>query len=154
MLIAHASIPADNPEKAALVLADILKGEATPFPPGGPGAFMAWSSDGATFLEVIPRGQTLRQGAADAEFAPGEARRFTEMHLAIGIERPEAEIIEIAERAGWPALSADRGHGTFQLVEVWVDGAFLIEFLDPAQTKVYQERVTLARWKSIVSAPA
>jgi hypothetical protein len=33
--IAHASIPADNPKHVAEVLAEILSGEAMPFPPAG-----------------------------------------------------------------------------------------------------------------------
>lgn len=156
MLIAHASIPSDHPEKAARVLAEIMNGEVTPFPPGGPESFLAWSSDGKTFLEVIPRGRLLCYGTDEAEYRAGDAkeRRATEMHLAICVERSEADILEIAERAGWPTRSCDRGNGTFQLVEVWVDGSFLIEFLDPAQTRGYQERVSLARWKALISGEA
>ena len=37
-VIAHASIPADNPRQAAAVLAEMLGGEALPFPPAGPEA--------------------------------------------------------------------------------------------------------------------
>ncbi len=153
MLIAHASIPSDDPAKAARVLAEIMGGEVTPFPPGGPESFLAWSSDGKTFLEVIKRGRTLRYGTDEAEYRPGDDpdHRATEVHLAICVERPEADILEIAERAGWPTRSCDRGNGTFQLVEVWVDGTFLIEFLDPAQAKGYQERVTLAGWKALIA---
>ncbi len=156
MLIAHASIPSDDPVKAARVLAEIMGGEVTPFPPGGPEAFLAWSSDEKTFLEVIPRGRTLRCGTDEAEYVPGDEteRRATEIHLAICVERSEADILEVAERAGWPTRSCDRGNGTFQLVEVWVDGAFLIEFLDPAQTRGYQERVSLARWKALLGGEA
>lgn len=156
MLIAHASIPSDNPEKAARVLAEIMNGEATPFHPGGPDSFMAWSGDGAIFLELIKWGKHLRYGADEAEYGQGECvgRRSTETHLAICVDRPEAEILEIAEQAGWPTRACDRGNGTFQLVEVWVDGAFLIEFLDPAQTRIYRERVSLANWKALTSSPA
>lgn len=153
MLIAHASIPSDDPKKTACVLADIMGGEATPFPPGGPGSFMAWSSDGRTFLEVIERGRLLRYGTDEAEFKPGDDpdRRLTEMHIAICVERSEADIIEIAERAGWPVRACDRGNGTFQLVEVWVEGAFLIEFLDPKQARTYAERISLASWKAMMA---
>ncbi len=156
MLIAHASIPSDHPEKAARVLAEIMNGEVTPFPPGGPESFLAWSSDGKTFLEVIPRGRLLRYGTDEAEYRAGDdaGPHATETHLAICVERSEADILEIAERAGWPTRSCDRGNGTFQLVEVWVDGSFLIEFLDPAQAKGYQERVSLERWKALISGEA
>jgi hypothetical protein len=156
MLIAHASIPSDKPETAARVLAEIMGGEITPFPPGGPESFLAWSSDGRTFLEVIKRGRTLRYGTDEAEYRSGDGAelRETETHLAICVERSEADILEIAERAGWPTRSCDRGNGTFQLVEVWVDGTFLIEFLDPAQAKGYHERVSLERWKALISGEA
>lgn len=41
MMIAHASLPADNPRRVAEVLAEIMGGEALPFPPGGESAWMA-----------------------------------------------------------------------------------------------------------------
>jgi len=156
LLIAHASIPSANPAQAARVLAEIMGGEVTPFPPGGPESFLAWSSDGKTFLEVIPRGRLLHYGTDEAEYRAGDnaERHATETHLAICVERSEADILEIAERAGWPTRSCDRGNGTFQLVEVWIDGSFLIEFLDPAQAKGYQEKVSLARWKALISGEA
>jgi len=59
MKIAHASIPADDPKTVAHVLADMLQGEALPFPPAGPSAWMAWSGDGALELEVTPRGNVI-----------------------------------------------------------------------------------------------
>ena len=33
-------------------------------------------------------------------------------------------------------------NSAFALTEVWVEGAFMIEFLDPAETKRYREAVT------------
>jgi hypothetical protein len=155
MLIAHASIPSDNPKATAQALAEIMNGEAVRFFPGGPDAWMAWSGDGALYVEVIKRGRTLSYGPEQAEFRPGDGAegRLTESHLAICVDRAATEIVEIARRMGWPARPAERG-GYFSLVEVWVDGAFLIEFLDPAQTKVYAERVTLANWKALISSNA
>lgn len=156
MLIAHASIPSDNPETAARVLAEIMGGEATPFFPGGPDSFMAWSGDGTLFVELIKRGKEMRYGADGAEYSEGDSseRRLTEVHLAITVDRPAADIVAIAKRAGWKARAADRGNGYFHLVEVWVDNVFLIEFLDPAQTKIYRENVTLENWKALISSGA
>jgi hypothetical protein len=99
MFIAHASLPADQPERAARVLADIMQGEAMPFPPGGPHTWMAWAGDGS-------------------------------------------------RQAGWPAEQHDRG-GFFSVVEVWVEGAFLIEFLDPQQAASYRRSMTPAHWKAV-----
>jgi hypothetical protein len=146
--IAHASIPADNPKRAAEALAEILSGQATPFPPAGEDAWMAWSGDGEIQIEISRRGLALTRGEQEAEWrADGVSRRLSEVHLAICVARPAAEIIAIAGRAGWPARHCDRGGGIFQLTEVWVEGAFLIEFLDPAQTGRYREAITLENWK-------
>ena len=148
MQIAHISIGADNPKAAAHVLADIMQGEAIPFPPGGPDAWMAWSRDESLNIEVVTRGMTLYLDDDSAEWKrdPAYARR-SEMHAAITVDRPEAEIIEIARKAGWTARTCVRG-GLFSLVEVWVDNAFMLEFLDPAQTAVYKDVATLRNWKA------
>jgi hypothetical protein len=153
MSIAHASLPSDDPARAAQVLAQILGGEAVPFPPGGEGAWMAWSADGAIELEITQRGLAMTYGPEQGDWiADGATRRLSETHLAVCVETPEAEILAIAERAGWPARHCERGGGYFQLVEVWVDGAFLIEFLDPAQTATYKERVTPGKWKEFLAS--
>ncbi|HWA22615.1 MAG TPA: hypothetical protein VG735_09495 [Caulobacterales bacterium] len=156
MMIAHASIPADDPKLTAAVLAEILGGEAIRFPPGGPDAFMAWSGDGKIELEVVRRGRRISYKEAEGVWEMNNPEeRASEVHLAICVDRPESEIIAIAKRAGWPARHCDRGGGIFSLVEVWVDGAFMIEFLDPKQTQVYLERVTVANYKRMLQmAPA
>lgn len=64
--IAHASLPADNPQRAAEVLANILGGEALPFPPAGKDAWMAWSGDGNIEIEFSRRGLVLTYGAEEA----------------------------------------------------------------------------------------
>jgi hypothetical protein len=149
--IVHASIPADDPERAAKVLAEILQGEALPFPPAGSDAWMAWSGDGQVEIEISRRGLALTWGETEAEWQPdGIARRLSEVHLALSVDRPAAEVIAIAKRAGWPARPCDRGEGVFQLTEVWVEGAFMIEMLDPAQTAHYRKVVTLESWKSFL----
>jgi len=151
--IAHASIPADNPEFAAKVLAEIMQGEATPFPPAGPRSWIAWSGDGEVELEIAPRGHVLAHGDVQGYWIPQpQMSRFSEAHLAICVARPAEEIIAIAERAGWPARACDRDRGLFQLSEVWIDGAFMLEFLDPAQTARYREVVTPANWKRLLRA--
>ncbi|MBI1359362.1 MAG: hypothetical protein GC155_03665 [Alphaproteobacteria bacterium] len=149
MLIAHCSIPADNPQSAAQVLAEIMQGEAVRFPPAGPHAWMAWSGDGEVEFEVVPRGATLHYDPEEGAWREDEsAGRRSEVHVAVCVNRPETEIIAIAKRAGWPARHCERGGGYFSLAEVWVDGVFMIEFLDPAQTAVYKKRVTARNWKA------
>lgn len=150
MIIAHASLPADQPEQAARVLAEILQGEALPFPPGGPQTWMAWSRDEQIELEIAPRGLAMDRGADGANWRTPQmgGPRLSEAHLAVGVDRPAEEILAIARRAGWPAEQHDRG-GFFRVVEVWVEGAFLIEFLDPEQTAAYRRSMNRANWKNV-----
>ena len=153
--LAHASIPADDPKRAAEVLAEIMSGEALPFPPGGPDSWMAWSGDGSVEIEISRRGLAITYGKDQAEWrSDGMARRLSEAHLALCVERPAAEVMAIAQKAGWPTRSCSRG-GAFQLTEVWVEGAFMVEVLDPAETAHYRQVVTLANWKRFLAgAPA
>ncbi len=109
---------------------------------------MAWSGDGQTELEIVQRGAVIKYDELQGNWSQdGERHYGSEVHLAICVDRPEDEIIAIAKKAGWPARHCERGGGYFSLVEVWVEGVFIIEFLDPAQTRIYKERVTLQNWK-------
>ena len=150
--IAHASIPADDPKRAAEVLADIMGGEALPFPLAGADSWMAWSGDGSVELELSRRGLAVTCGKEQAEWKPdGVARRLSEVHLALCVDRPAAEVQAIAKKAGWPARHCDRGGGFFSLTEVWVEGTFMIEVLDPAQTRRYREVMTRDGWKRLLT---
>jgi hypothetical protein len=148
MMIAHASLPADDPRRVAEVLAEIMEGEALPFPPGGPNTFMAWSRDEAIELEIIPRGRLMAPDPVEGGNWREEqaSPRRSEAHLAIAVSRALEDIMAIARREGWTTGDFDRG-GFFRVVEVWVENAFLIEFLDPAQTAAYKRTMTRANWK-------
>ncbi len=148
MRLIHASIPADDPANVADVVADIMGGEALPFPPAGPQGRMAWSGDGMISLEIVPRGNLIHLGDDEGEWRTvSNPQRLSEVHLAIAVDRPAPEILEIAHRAGWPARVCSRGEGFFELVEVWVEGAFMLELFDPAQTAHYQRVVTVDKLK-------
>ena len=56
--------------------------------------------------------------------------------------------------AGWPARHCERGGGVFQLSEVWVDGVFMLEMLDPVQTAHYRKVITAANWKHLLAEMA
>jgi hypothetical protein len=155
MKLIHASIPADDPHKAAEVLAELMGGEALPFPPAGPQGRMAWSGDGRVSLEIVPRGSLIHHAAEEGEWRPvSNPQRLSEVHLAIGVDRPAVDIIAIAEKAGWPARLCSRGEGFFDLVEVWVEGAFMLEMFDPEQAAHYERVVTVENLKRYLAAAA
>ncbi|HSR00957.1 MAG TPA: hypothetical protein VLM36_13710 [Sphingomicrobium sp.] len=148
MRLIHASIPADDPCKVAEVLAEMMEGEALPFPPAGPQARMAWSADGEVSLEIVPRGHLIHHGVEEGEWRAVDcSQRLSEVHLAIAVNRRASDIIAIADRAGWPARICSRGEGFFELVELWVEGAFMLEMFDPEQANHYGRTVTVENLK-------
>ena len=146
-MIVHASVPADDCERVAKVLAELMQGGALRFPPGGPTAWNAWSKDGRVQIVVTPRGQFMLPGAQEvawgAQAAPGRA---SETHLALCVERPVSQIMEIAARTGWIARVCDRG-GFFHVVELWLENAYLIELLDPTFRAEYERSMTVETWQ-------
>jgi len=153
MSILHASLPADDPRAAAETLAKILGGPVMPFPPGGPGSFMVWSADGSIELELTRRGEDMIFGPDEAQWvAANDHGRRSDTHLAISVAIGKDEILAAAQATGWPARHCWRGGDVFDLVEVWVDGVNLIEFLDPEQSQRYRERITPDGWRAFLAA--
>jgi hypothetical protein len=146
-MIFHAALPADHPENAARVLAQMLGGEAMPFPPG-PDSWMAWSHDGLTELELTPRGREIVRGEIELEYRPAaRPSRASDWHVAMGTVVPAAEILRIAADAGWPARVCHRGN-FFRCVEVWVEGAAVIEILDRDMQAEYRATMTPQNWRT------
>lgn len=148
-MIVHVSMPADDCAKVARVLAEMLEGGALRFPPGGPDAWNCWSKHNEFQIVVTPRGHVLLEGEREQTWAPRSRSaddRASESHFAVGVERSAAEILTLARAAGWHARVCDRG-GLFQVVEVWVENAYLVEVLDPAQRTAYERTMTVENWK-------
>lgn len=158
MRIAHASLPADDTAHVARVLAEILGGEALPFPPAGPGAFIVWSADEHIELQVMPRGRDMTPSpegvrCVSRALAASEARAPSEIHLALYVDRPAEEIVAIAAREGWATGDFDRA-GFFRSVEVWVENAFLVECFDREATRRYEAFMTKAGWRALLESRA
>ncbi len=152
MMFQHCSIPADNPKNAAETLGRIFGGEVTRFPPGGPDAWMAWSKDGSLQLECTPRGTVLVPDENQVALgARAEApTRNSEVHIGICVDMPQDEILQIAKEVGWPAYPSVRipGEEGFSVVELWVEGKFLLELCDPVESARLAKAVTVEGWKA------
>jgi hypothetical protein len=137
-MLFHASIPADNPEHVARVIAEIWRGESMPFPPV-PGTFIAFAGDErGSEIEVGPRG---REGyPADSEVGlkvNSSPSAYSETHLLLGTPLTEDEVLAIAAREGWIARLCDRG-GAFKLIEFWLENKFMLEFVTAPEEKRYR----------------
>ena len=150
--ILHASIPADNPRKVADVLAALMGGAAQPFPPGGPDAWIAWADDGQTEIEVVRRGDRLVPGPLEAQWRPqSDHGRSSEVHLALAVPQPADAILACAAQAGWPARRCNRG-GLFELIELWIEDAFLIELFDPDMAHRFAAAISRESWQALLDS--
>jgi hypothetical protein len=149
-VIAHVSLPAVNCARVAAVLAEIMDGGAVRFPPGGPDAYNCWSKTNDFQIVVTPCGQVMQAGPDEQIWAsravPSGPARAYESHFAIAVQRRAAEVVALAQAAGWQARVCNRG-GFFDVVEIWVENAYLVEVLDPAQLEAYQRSMTVENWK-------
>ena len=66
----------------------------------------------------------------------------------------DAEVVHaIAAREGWPIKYRKRG-GAFGVLELWIEGARMVEVLTPPMQQEYLEAMTLARWSDMLAARA
>lgn len=142
-MIHHLSLPAENPEHVATVLAEILDGKVTPLFPNT-GTYAAWSKDDyGTAVEIYPFGFTMQPGKDDAPVemvSNTHKASHTECHAAISVALDTEALLSIAKREGWRALEHNRG--PFRVVEFWLENRVLIEFFTPEMEKEYTSAVT------------
>lgn len=138
-MIFHASIPADDPEHVAAVLAELWGGRSGPFNPW-PGSFAAMAMDERnSMIEVYPRQNVMQPGEGDQAVAvghdpnPAKAGCF---HMAVATPLPVEAVLALAEREGWRALHCNRG-GRFDVIELWVENTLMIEALTPEMQADY-----------------
>ena len=152
-MIAHVSIPARDPRRAAEVFGRLIDGEVMPFPVVE-GAWVAIARDGSgTGIEVVPAATAHHMGEGEADPVhraagpfvmpwetqirqDGDDRSASGLHVAITSPLSAEEIVALGREQGWRAVHCDRG-GVFDLVEVWVDNRHLVEVLPPGGTARY-----------------
>lgn len=153
-MIAHMSIPSENPKQAALFFAAIIDGLAFNFPVVE-GAYISVAKDGSgTAIEVYPPSMAHHPGKGELDPAVKPAgpatmpwedqilsrpddRRASSFHLAIETRLSAAEVISRAQALGWRAIACERA-GIFGVIEVWVDNVYLVEVLVPAEAARYR----------------
>jgi hypothetical protein len=149
-MLFHLSIDAENPRNVAQVLARLMGGKATPFPPVAAGSWVAHGADARnTLVEVYPRGTLLVEGPDGVVGLPGPSMRRSAVHFALATELSEEEVHAIARWEEWPVETHSRG-GKFRVIEVWLEGTRLCEILTPEMQQEYLESVRLDRWERLL----
>lgn len=137
-MIHHLSIPASNPLQVATVLTKLLGGRLTRFGPYR-NSYIAWAGDEyGTAVEVYPAGTEMLpdKGEGQANFRHnGEASPYVATHAAISVNRTVAEVMALAQEAGWRAVLLPRGG--FDVIELWVENRVMLEILTPEMAQDY-----------------
>lgn len=151
-MIFHVSIDARDPRNVATVLAELMGGEATPFPPVAEGSWVAHAGDDRnTLVEVYPRGTKLIEADGDADVVgvSGEGGHCA-THFAMATWLGAVEIFLVAAREGWPAKYRKRG-GAFGVIELWLEGDRMVEVLTAEMQAEYLDAMNITAWKAMLA---
>jgi hypothetical protein len=152
-MLFHISIAAERPEQAARLIAELWRGRAYPFPPVAEGSWIALAGDDrGSAIEVYPLGTELHEGGGEASVQPmaGRPSRHGPVHVAIATGLDIDEVKAIARRYGAPAKVCSRG--PFRVIELWVEGCFMIEVLTAEMQAEYLASFHFAGWERFLSA--
>ena len=142
-MIHHISIPAQNPQHVAKVIAELFKSDyCAPFS-SHPGSYVAFAGDEyGTLVEVYPLGTEMIPGKDD-EAIQYQANKFSQYiatHAAISIPLKQSEIEAIAAREQWRCVRCSRGY--FEVIEFWLENTVLLELATPELAQQYTTVLT------------
>lgn len=152
-MLFHISMAAERPEQAARLVAELWGGRAYPFPPVAEGSWIAMAGDErGSAIEVYPLGTELHEGEGEAPVRPAAGRPSPNgpVHVAIATGLGVDEVRAIAKRFGAPAKVCVRG--PFRVVELWVEGRFMIEVLTPDMQAEYLANFHPAGYERFLAA--
>ena len=152
-MIFHASIEADDPPRVAAALARLWRAEAFAFPPVAEGSRIVLAGDTRnSAIEVYPRGTALHPTDGDPVTRPvGPAPRHGAVHLAIATPLAVQDVFDLAAEEGWLAQRRTRG-GMFEVIELWIEGSFLVEVLTAEMQAQYLTTMTPGGWREALAA--
>jgi hypothetical protein len=119
---------------AALLSARSLRAPSPPFPAGS--WFVCVGDAPGTLIEVMPWGETRDPDGPNGVGQDADMRPNSGSHILIGTPLSTARLLDEATRFGWRAETASAG--LFKFVKVWVENAFLVEFLPPEHQAEYR----------------
>lgn len=155
-MLFHASIPANNPENVARVIAELWGGFHAPFP-SFPDSWMAIAGDErGSIIETYPSNRVICPGDDRASFIPGSSAtaQYSAFHIAIASKLTPDEVFAIGEREGWRAVRCTRGQNFFDVIELWIEDVLMIEVLTQEMQKQYLAFATPENFRAFAAAAA
>jgi hypothetical protein len=153
-MILHASFAVDHPHKAASAVAQLLGGEAFPFPELGEHAWIAMAGDPhGTLVEFLQRGTEFHYEAGKpVRHRAGKAARESASHILLETPLPEHRVLAIANEYGCRAHRTL--HGPLPVIEFWFDDCLLIEIATVEMAAAYRSAATISNVRTMVAAPS
>lgn len=136
-MIHHISIPAKDPKHVAMVLSELLNGEALPFHIVE-GCYMVYGNDShGTAIEVIPNHYSIEPNKGEGFIVnTGKTEQSNNLwHAAISVSCDESQLINVCKREGWNIRKRD--NGPFAVMEIWIENQTMLEFLTPQMAQDY-----------------
>lgn len=149
-MLIRASIPADDPERVARVIAEVWRGEYFPFL--FPQTFLVMAGDdrGST-IDVAPRGKEVFPAETNMSFRVNASPSpHSEVHLNIATPLGVDEALAITKREGWTARVCDRGV-VYKVIEFWLENKFMLELMTEAELKRYQAFMTPTNVRGMIA---
>jgi hypothetical protein len=139
-MIHHMSLPLPDPKSAAHKLASLTGGMAlrAPSPPFPRDAwFVVLGDDAGGMLELLPDRVILDPEAPLGIGCRRDAPGRSAAHVLVTSPLSTDEILAFAGSEGWRADAVESG--LFEIVRVWVQNAFLVEFIPQEKVNRYTE---------------
>jgi len=151
-MIFHASIEADDPQRVASALARLWRAEAFPFPPVADGSLIVLAGDHRnSAIEVYPRGSALFPTEGDpVARTVDRGDPHTAVHLALATPLTVQEVFDLGAAEGWLVQRRTRG-GMFEVMEIWIEGSFMVEALSPEMQAMYLATMTPDGWRAALA---
>lgn len=151
-MILHASFTVGAPRHAAETLAQLMAGEAFPFPELGQDAWIAMAGDDqGTLVEFLQRGTEFHYVAGGTvAHRRGQETRESGCHVLVETPYDQARVLAIAEERGCRAHRAN--HGPAEVIELWIEDCLLIEVATPQMAVAYKSLATLSNMRSMVGS--
>ena len=137
-MLHHVSFNARGPKNVARVLAEMLAGTivrapSPPFPIGS--WFVCYGDSSGSFLEILPWSTVLDPDMKFGFSVDESMRPHSGAHVLMSTPHSIEVIEAIALREGWRFELVDAR--LFKVTKVWVENAFLVEFLPPELAPAY-----------------
>lgn len=152
-MILHVSYTVASPRSAAEAVAQLMAGEAFPFPELGQDAWIAIAGDDhGTLVEFLLHGTEFHyvSGGTVAHLY-GEKKRQSGCHILIETPFDVARVLAIAEERGCRAHRANHGH--IEVIEFWIEEHLLVEVVTPDLAAAYRSMATIANVRSMAIPP-